>query len=616
MRWSRTSRTRSKVTPRASAGAHADLVRPKKGARRSLFTLSKPDRDRVPFLTVALMIFVLCIVARLFFLQVVQGQYYSAVAEGQRALIKELNPSRGSVYVRDVNTGEEFPLATNQELMFVYAVPRDVENVDATVKKIGEVLDMDEKAQKELAERLQNKEDLYEPVKRKVDRTTWNALEEADLSGVNASPEDWRLYPEKDLASQVIGYVGFTDEELVGNYGIEGYFNDELAGRVGAIESERDAAGRRIVAADNQVAAAKDGTDLVLTLDRTIQHLTQEALESGVKKYQAKYGDIIVMNPKNGEILAMAAYPDFDPNNYSEIKDLSVFKNSAIFDSYEPGSTFKPLVVAAAVDLGLIDENTEFIDNGCRKVDVFNICNFDKKGPGIINTTGALERSSNVAMSQIAQKVGSKDLFDYLVKYGLNALTGIELDSEAEVGLTDPDGWPESQLATIGFGQGIATTPLHLITALSSFANEGRIMQPHIVREYRYPDGSSKVVEPTVVSEPIKPSTALTLTAMLVSAIENGVAESARLDGYTMAGKTGTAQVANEKGNYDSGEWIASFEGYGPVPSDRQVMILIRLFDPATSIHGANTAAPMFAELAPQILHYLRIPENRETKKN
>ncbi|MDP2587858.1 MAG: penicillin-binding protein 2 [bacterium] len=602
--------------PQRQQLSSAGIERPRRGARSSLFTLAKPERDRVPFLSLFALLFVLVLVARLFSLQVVQAPYYQALAEGQRALIRELNPSRGSVFVRDVNTGEEFPLATNQELMFVYAVPRDIKDIDATVERLGSVLDLDDEAQAELAGRLGDQDDLYEPVKRKVGQETWERVVALELPGINASPEDWRIYPEQDLASQVVGYVGFTEDRQSGQYGIEGYFDKELSGHVGLQTSELDSSGRRIAAADNYLAPATDGTDLVLTIDRTIQHMTQEVLESGVKKYQAEYGDIIVLNPHNGEILAMAAYPDFNPNSYQDVEDLSVFKNSAIFDSYEPGSTFKPLVVAAGVDLGLMDENTEFVDTGCRKVDVFNICNFDKKGPGIITTTGALERSSNVAMSQISQKVGNGDLFDYLVSFGLNALTGIELDSEAESNISDADSWPESQLATIGFGQGIATTPLHLITAMSSFANEGRIMQPHIVRELRYADGTVEAAEQTVVSEPIKPSTALTMTAMLVSAIENGVAEAARVDNYTMAGKTGTAQVANEKGNYDSGEWIASFIGYGPVPGDRQVMILVRLFDPDTSIHGANTAAPMFAELAPQILHYLRIPENRETKNN
>ncbi|MFO0705006.1 MAG: penicillin-binding protein 2 [Candidatus Andersenbacteria bacterium] len=598
------------------ARSAGDLRPPKRGTRRSLFSLSKPERERVPFLSLFILLFALAIVSRLFFLQVAQGRYYSAVAEGQRALIKQLNPSRGTIYARDVNSGEEFPLATNQELMFVYAVPRDVEDIEATVSQVAEVLKLSKDQQKDLIARLQDKEDLYEPIKRKVDKKTWETLDGKDLAGIAANAEDWRTYPEGSLAAQVVGYVGFTDETLIGQYGIEGYYNDELAGKAGTLQSESDSSGRRIVAADNQVAPAQNGTDVVLTLDRTIQYLAQQELEAGVKRYQAKYGDIIVLNPHNGEILGMAAYPDFDPNTYDEVKDLSVFKNSAIFDSYEPGSTFKPLVVAAGVDLGLIDENTTYVDNGCRKVDVFNICNFDQKGPGLITTTGALERSSNVAMSQISQKIGSDDLYDYLVKYGLNALTGIELDSEAEVHVADPDTWSESQLATTGFGQGIATTPLHLITALSSLANEGRIMQPHIVREFRAPDGTVTEVTPKVVSEPLKPSTALKTTAMLVSAVENGVANQARIDNYVMAGKTGTAQVANDKGVYDSSTWIASFEGYGPVPGDRQIMVLIRLFDPATSIHGANTAAPMFKELVPQILHYLRIPENRENKKN
>jgi stage V sporulation protein D (sporulation-specific penicillin-binding protein) len=579
-----------------------------------MFTLAQPDRDRVPFLLGFFVLLCLGIFARLFVLQVVQAPYYDALAQGQRALVQELLPERGEVFVRDVNTGEEFPLATNQELEFIYVVPREVENIDETVLKLAGPLKLDQAAQDELKARLQDKADLYEPVKRQVEPKVWDEISAFNLAGVHAEPEEWPIYPEGNLAAQVSGYVGFVDDGLLGQYGIQGYFNEELSGTTGEIESETDSAGRRIVSADSKVVPANDGSDIVLTIDRTIQHLAQEVLENGVKKYQADHGDITVMDPASGDILAMASAPTFDPNKYQDVKDISVFKNTAIFDTYEPGSTFKVITMAAALDAGLVTPETTFVDRGCRKVDVYNICNFDKGGPGIITATGALERSSNVAMSQISEKVGRERFYDYLVDFGFTSLTGITLDNEAEVGVSKPDEWVDSQLATIGFGQGISTTPLHLIMAQSAIANDGKMMEPHIVKEIRHPDGTVEKFEPKIVEEVIKPSAALELTAMLVSAVENGVADQARLDDYTVAGKTGTAQVARADGlGYDGSKWIASFMGYGPIPNPRAV-ILIRLVHPKASIHGANTAAPMFKELAPQIFHYLRIPGNRENK--
>ncbi len=584
--------------------------------RRQLFQLQQPERDRTPALMWLFFMFFAAIIVRLFYLQVLESPTYIALAAGQRSLVKQLVPSRGEVFVRDINSGEEYPLAANEELEFIFAVSRDIEDVDATVAAIAGPLKLDQPAQDELKGRLQDKSDLYEPIKRQVDLKTWGEIQALNLKGIEATPEQWRLYPEGDLAAQVIGYVGFDTEDgekLIGNYGIEGHYNELLSGTPGQIQSETDGSGRRIVSADSKIVPAASGADIVLTLDRTIQHLAQEAITNGVKKYQAQYGDIIVMDPATGDILGMASAPAFDPNKYGEVKNLSVFKNTAIFDSYEPGSTFKPLVMAAAIDAGLGGPTSTLPDSGCRKVDQFRICNFDERGPGVISWTGALERSSNVAMSQIAEKLGPEKLYEYLQKFGLDALTGITLDKEAEVTIAPYEGWPASQLATIGFGQGIATTMLHMITAEASLANDGHMMEPHIVKEIRHPDGTIEKIEPKVVGDPIKPSTALTLSAMLVSAVENGVADQARIEDYVMAGKTGTAQVAGKNGTYDGSKWIASYLGYGPIPNPK-VVIFVRYYNPRTSIHGANTAAPTFKEFAPQVLHYLRIPSNRENK--
>jgi len=453
---------------------------------------------------------------------------------------------------------------------------------------------------------------LYEPVKRKVKPEIWTKIKELNLSGINATDESWRYYPEGTLAAQVIGFDGFVDDQKkAGQYGLEEYYNDILTGQVGSIQGETDSEGHRIISAGGKITRAQNGSDIMLTLDRTIQFLAQKAIEEGVKKYKADHGEVIVMNPKTGEIYGMAVAPGFDPNKYGEVKKLSVFKNTAINDLFEPGSTFKPLIVAAAMDQDLVDEDTTFVDNGCRQVSVYKICNYDNSGPGVLTVTGALERSSNVVLSQISEKIGRTKLYKYLVRYGFNALTGITLQKEADISLAPAESWPDSQLATIGFGQGIAITPLHLISAMASLANDGKLMQPYIVREIKHPDGQIEEFKPKVVSKPVKPSTALKVTAMLVSSIENGVANSARVPDYVMAGKTGTAQVANPKTKtYDGSKWISSFIGYGPV-SDPAIIVLARYYSPKTSIYGANTAAPTFAQLVPKILHYLRISPDR-----
>lgn len=586
-------------------------------SRRHLFELHKPERDRTPALWLFFVLAFIGIVLRLFFLQVVQSPYYLALAEGQRTLSKQLNATRGQILARDINTGEEFPLAAEQELEFVFADPSQVQDVDQLMAAVAGSLKLDQAKQDDLKAKLQNKNSQYEPIARKIPPATWNKLKALNLPGLGAQPEQWRIYPEKTLAAQVVGYVGFSTDgsDLVGSYGIEGYYQDILAGVSGQLTTETDPAGRPIISSDPKRKPVSDGADVVLTLDRTIQHLTQQNLEQGCKHYQGKYCDAIVLDPSNGDVLAMASAPGFDPNSYDKVKKLQQFKNTAIGDSYEPGSTFKTITMSTAIDTGTVTPDTLFTDNGCRKVDVYQICNFDKSGPGQLSATGAIERSSNVVMSQISEKIGREKFQEYLHRFGLDALTGITLQGEAEVSVPPSKSWPESQLATIGFGQGIATTPLHLVMADAAIANGGHLFEPHIVKEIRYADGHVDKIQPKELGQPIKPSTSLTVTAMMVSAIQNGVAKLAHVDGYTVAGKTGTAQVARKDGRgYDPSTWVASFVGFGPVPNPKFIAI-IRLFDPGSSIHGADTAAPMFALLAPEIMAYLHVAPTSDIKK-
>lgn len=553
------------------------------------------------------------IIWRLFVIQVVNHSFYTALAQNQHQVISELQPERGEILVRDKYSEELYPLASNQKLNLVYAVPKQIVASEETAEKIAPILEMD---YEEIIKRLSKEDDLYEPLKHKVSDEKIAELDNLGLSGIDWTPESWRVYPEGGLASHILGFVGFVDEGMQGRYGVESYYEKSLRGKPGFIEVEKDVAGRWISIGQREIKPAIDGDDLVLTIDRAVQYKVEAELSRAVKKWGADSGSIIIMNPQDGGILAMANYPDYNNNQYSEVSDINIFNNSAIFEHYEPGSAFKPICMAIALDYGVVSPTTTYTDTGSVSVGGYTIHNYDHKSYGVQNMTNVLEKSINTGMVFVNRHTGRERLYNGLERFGLNDLTGIDLDSEAETKLKPMNKWRASNVATVGYGQGIALTPIKLITAISAIANNGKLVAPHIVSEiiHHNEDGSEtkEVFEPKVVRQVVKPQTAATLSAMLVSAVENGFAKTGRVEGYHLAGKTGTAQIPlKEERGYDPDQVITSFVGFGPIEEPR-FAILVKLDNPKSGenyrVVGANTAGPVFRELAQFLVNYYQIP--------
>lgn len=463
-----------------------------------------------------------------------------------------------------------------------------------------------------LIERLSKEDDPYEPVARSVSEKTLQRILDLELDGIFYIYENNRAYPEDGIGGQLFGFLGNKEDgSKVGYYGIEGFFDEFLGGINGYLDTEADARGTWIGVGHRQFQPAIDGGDLVLTIDRTVQHKACEILENGVERYQADSGVIIVLDPKTSRVMAMCGAPDFDPDHYADVEDGRIYQNQSILGAYEPGSVFKPIVAAAAIDSGAIEPTTTFTDTGEVKIGTDTIRNSDLKSHGLVTMTEVLENSLNTGMVFIMRQIGRDVMKDYLYKFGFGQLTGIELQTEVSGSLVSLDEPSEIYAATASFGQGILVTPLQIAAAYNAIANQGEYVAPYIIQEKHYIDGRVEKHEVTESKQIISSKTAATTTAMMVSVIENGHAALAGVNGYYLAGKTGTAQVARTNGlGYDPNHTKATFAGFGPV-EDPRFTILVMLDKPKTSPWASDTAAPLFGEMADFLTSYFELIPTR-----
>ncbi len=569
-------------------------------------------------LTVLRFLFLGCagfIVLRLFTLQVIDGGYYTALAEGQYAFYEDLYPKRGEIFARDLKDGGRYPVATNINLGFVYADPRNVKDVHAEAETLAGILGMTDEDKLLLQDKLAKKEDPYEPIQRKVPEEQLAEIDAAKKSGALAGiayvRESFRTYPETGFGGQVLGFVGSNDDGSVnGKYGAEGYWDEELAGTAGFLQSEQ-AAGRLVPVGDRSYEPAVDGADLLLTIDRNIQYTACKALNAAVLKHGADGGSVVILNPTTGEVLAMCGSPDFDPNDYGNVESINTFNNPTIFDAYEPGSIMKGLTMAAGIDAGAVTPSTTFEDTGV----VEGVCdvpihNSDDHVYGLQNMTNVLEESINTGVIFVMQTMGKDRFADYVKNFGLGSYTGIELTKELPGDISSLDQKSDCYPATASFGQGITATTLQMASAYAALGNGGHLMQPYIVEEKDYPSGRVEKTTPIEIRQVISEKTSNLVSAMLVSVVENGHGKKAGVPGYYIAGKTGTAQVAGANGHYSSDATIGSFAGYGPV-GDPKFAMVVRIDHPRDVQYAESTAAPLFGQIAEYLLRYFEVPPQR-----
>jgi len=563
---------------------------------------AEADHHRLVRLRSALLLFILGaamlgLTARLVSLHVVHASALEALAERQQVGRLTIEPTRGRLLDRSGR-----PLAINVEAQSVYAVPSKIPNRDAFAHAVAPVLRL---PPDEVAGRLQpNLHFVW--LARKVSPDVAAALRtRTPRDQLGFLPEARRVYPNGPLAAHVLGFAGIDNQGLAG---AELAFDRHLRGRAGLARIERDAIGRPRFETRDVIREPTDGADVVLTLDQVIQHIAERELTSALAATRARWGAVLVMEPKSGDILAMATAPRFDPNVFANARPAE-WVNRALGTIVEPGSTFKIVLAAAALEGGVVDPREVFVNTGELKVAGGHVIReaHNRKFPR--QTLGDIVRnSSNVGAAMVATRLGKERFYDAIRRFGFGRPTGIDLPGEAAGLVPLPPQWLGSGLQTIGFGQGISATPLQLLAAGAAVANEGVMVRPRVLRAVRDAEGRAlEVGTPEVIGQATPRVVARQVLAMMEDVVTRGTGTLAHIEGYRVAGKTGTAQKPGPDGRYLAGTYIASFLGI--VPADRpQLIILVMLDGPRGEYYGGAVAAPVFRAVAAQVLWHLRVP--------
>lgn len=553
----------------------------------------------------------LIIILRLYVLQVRESSFYSELAKNQHAVSADLLPKRGEIFLRERE--QLYPLAVNRTYYTVYAVPKEVKDVEETVRFLGEIFERDAQEFKKFFEK---RDDPFELLEKKASEEIAVKIKEKKLPGLYAVQKLFRYYPGEELAAQTVGFVSGEEEETSGKYGIEAFLEEELKGSVGSVTQERDSRGRWISITDREYSPAVDGANIVLSLDAGVQYQVERVLRDKVSKHEADSASAIVLEVGTGKILAMASVPTFDPNNFSQVKDISFFMNTCVSDAYESGSVFKPLTLAMGIDAGKITPQTTYSDTGSIVEAGYEIKNSDEKSYGIQTMTQVLEKSLNTGTIFVEKQLGNMLFREYIQRFGFGEKTGVWLPAESKGNIANLDNTKRTiNFYTASFGQGISMTLLQLALGYDVIANGGILMKPQIVDHSVESDGTIKRYEPEQVRRVISEGAAREVREMLYSVVKNGHGKKADVPGYRVGGKTGTAQVARtDAKGYSDDQTIGSFAGLAPV-DDPRFVVVVRVQNPKDVIWAESTAGPAFSEIMQFLLEYYSIDPTQDSKE-
>ncbi len=577
------------------------------------------------------MILFISALGRLFYLQIWRGENYRQAAQNQQSVAEAVLPERGNIYLATRNSsGSEtnnpqsnvVPLALTKTWYDIWVSPREIieSEKEKMAQGLSRILSLDFDS---VQEKIFKPNDPYEPIKNKVDKQVVMELERQAYKGVHWKAFHDRYYPLGELASQVAGFVSPEIDNLganassdlkTGKYGLEGYYNNQLRGQAGFISGFKKALGSLILPL-SRITKPKKGQDIYLTLDYNIQLTLERELKKAAEKYSADGASAIVMDPQTGAILAMANWPDFDPNKYNEVKNASTFLNTNTQLVFEPGSIFKPITMAAALDINAVSPDLKYNDTGEVTVSGFTIRNSTREAWGEQTMTQVLEKSLNTGAIFALRRMPQGVWREYIKNFGFAEKTGIALSGEAKGDINNLNSGVEVDWVSSAFGQGISVTPLAMAGAIGVIANGGELLKPYLVS--KIVDGDRVVFEggKVVKRRVIKTTTSAALTKMLVNVVENGSGRQARIPGYSVAGKTGTAQVSGPTGGYTD-ETIHTFVGYSPAYEPKFLM-LIRLDNPKGVRFSETSTTPVFRSVGEFILRYLNVkPDKPLQSKN
>ena len=530
-------------------------------------------RSRVIFIEIVFCLLSIAIIFKLYDIQVKKHSFYQVKAKYQTEhSLKKKESWRGDIFIKQ---GENLiPLAISKFFPALYLEPNKIKKPQEVEEKILSLFN--DIPKEELERKINKKNDPYELVKKRLSKEEVEKIKSWHLEGIGIEERVERFYPLKNFASHLVGFVSQNEKgEWQGRYGLEKFYDQEL----------------------------KEGYDLVLTIEKNIQEISEKILRELIEEWQGEGGQIIVAKPKTGEILAMASYPDFDPNQYSKYP-LKNFLNPNVESVWEPGSVFKVITMSAGLDSEVIKPETTYNDTGQVTLDGKIIRNWNNQANGIQTMTDILAKSLNTGAVFVQRKLGKEKFLEYIKKFNLDKKTGIDLPGEIKGLFSNLENeGKDIDFATASFGQGIAVTPIEMLIAINAIANDGLILKPFVVKKIISPKGKIKTRGKEVKKRAIKKTTALNVKEMMIKAVRHG--KIAEIKGYDLAGKTGTAQVAYQGKYLD--QYIHSYVGFGPA-EDPQFIILIKLDKPKKGHLSGITVVPAFKKLAQFMLNYFNLP--------
>jgi cell division protein FtsI/penicillin-binding protein 2 len=557
-------------------------------------------RPRCEAVFLFFLVFLLFCAVRLFYIQLFRSSYLAGIAKKQHSLFVELEPTRGTIYDRNLK-----PQAFNIPVDSVYISPNEIKdkNKEAIIAKLAPILNLDTAY---LRDRIYRKKSFIW-LARKITPEQSGAIKKLNTRGIGLIKESKRSYPNGYLASHIVGFAGMDNS---GQEGLELYCDSFLKGEAGWALFLRDARQKKLDLWERMVLP-KDGYDLVLTIDEVIQYIAERELDKAFKAHHAKGASIVVMDPHTGAILALASRPTFDLNIRSNIsKDL--IRDRAITDMFEPGSVFKIVTASAALEEKKVTEEDKFFcENGQYRVGSHIL--HDHKSHGWLTFREVVEQSSNIGTVKVAQLLGPDTVYKYIKLFGFGTKTGIDLPGEISGVARPPRTWSRISIAAIPIGQEVGVTAIQLASAISVVANGGQLMKPYVIKEVRDKQGELiKEFVPTLVNKAISLDTANRIKKILTGAVEEGTGKMAKIEGFTAAGKTGTAQKLEPNGRYSHSKFIASFIGFAPA-EDPMLTIVVCVDEPHPYYFGGVVAAPVFKNVAGDVIKYIRSSqESRE----
>ncbi len=571
------------------------------------------------FIYLILIIFGLVFASRLFFIQVVNGEYYKTLAQAEQLRKFEIPANRGSIFMRD--GAGKIALVLNQDYKIVYADPRYVDDADKTAIELSKSLGGKATDYRDL---LTLEDRVYVVLKKSVEPAKADELESKQLAGIGTQSSPKRVYPEGILASQLLGFVNDDGE---GQYGIEDYLNEELSGKAGLLRAVTDARGIPLSTADDDGGIdlpAKDGTDIVLTIDRSVQRAVEEAVKKGVERTKGTLGSAIVIDPKSGAILAMANYPTYDPNKFNEVKKPEQFANAVVSDAYEAGSVIKPFTMSAGLQSGAVSIGNTFYDSGSVEIDGWVINNAGERVWGRQNMTAIIVKSINTGAIHVLKQLGGgeinlkarKSLYNFFTNnYRFGAKLGIAQPSENPGIIFAPEEAEGNNVkySNMAFGQGFTTTMLQVSASFTALVNGGDFYQPYLVHSRIDSEtGEETVNRPKIISNnAVSDEVSKEIRKMLVGVVTDGGGYYAKRPGFTIGGKTGTSQLIAADGTYSLSRYTGSFVGFisrKSVNEKPDFVVMTRIVEPKVgSSAGAEAATPVFADIADFLINYYQI---------